>query len=97
MPKELRSEAGTLADLHPDPENARQRLGECFADKRWIFAKTMAENPHHYTLRREWRSNREFDWAVEAIRTIGHTEYYGGRPYTVLVLDGMKYWTMGGV
>lgn len=79
----------------PGSEKTKQRLSECFADKRWIFAKTMPQNPHCYTLRREWQDNRLFDWAVKAIRAVGYREYYAGRPYTVVYLQGMKYWTMG--
>ena len=61
---------------------------------RWIFAKTMPENPHEYTLRRE-SSDAVFDAAVRFIRDEGEPEIYGGRPYTVFHCDDHKYWTMG--
>jgi hypothetical protein len=61
---------------------------------RWIFAKTMPENPHEYTLRRD-TSGEHFEAAVRFIRARGETELYEGRPYVVYRCDDHKYWTMG--
>ena len=62
---------------------------------RWIFAKTMPENPHEYTLRKEWRTDSDFEWAVTFIRTYGYRSKYGGSWYTQMDCDGHFYWTMG--
>jgi hypothetical protein len=61
---------------------------------RWIFAKTMPDNPHEYTLRRE-TADSVFDAAVRYIRENGVIEEYWGRQYKVLYAADHKYWTMG--
>src|SRR5262245_36647140 len=75
-----------------------------FNRARWNFASTMADNPHSYTLRRQW--NREwpsgdldFQWTVQTIRIIGDREKFPpsgpySRWYTVLHLRGAKFWPM---
>jgi len=65
------------------------------AAARWIFAKTMPQNPHEYTLRREWASDADFVRAVLFIRAHGYQNLFEGRPYTQLDLGGHTYWTMG--
>jgi hypothetical protein len=75
--------------------DALDLLGEAFLSKRWIFAKTMPQNPHWYTLRREWNDDIFFDRAVKAIRKIGRNEFWHGRKFTTANVNGMKYWTMG--
>ena len=30
-------------------------------ENKWVFAKTMPETPHFYTLRRTWRDEKEFE------------------------------------
>lgn len=64
-------------------------------DHRYIFAKTMPQNPHEYTLRREWKSSRLFSEVVEFIRRDPIIEVFYGKKYSVLYANGMKYWTMG--
>ena len=59
------------------------------------FAKTMPQNPHWYTLRKEWDDQEMFDRAVLYIRKWGVSEMFKGREYTVLYHRGMRYWTMG--
>jgi len=61
----------------------------------WRFAKTMPENPHHYTLLKTWGNPEDFYEVIQLIRKHGTKELYEGRMYTVLNIDGMKYWTMG--
>jgi hypothetical protein len=66
-----------------------------FVEKhRWIFARTMPENPHEYTLRRN-TTHATFDNAVRYMRDKGIIEYFHGKPYKMLHQDGFKYWTMG--
>jgi len=72
-----------------------QRVERLLLAQQWIFARTMPENPHWYTLRKGWERNEDFAWTVETIRRYGYEEIYEGRSYTVLNINGMKYWTMG--
>jgi hypothetical protein len=60
----------------------------------WKFARTMPENPHEYTLRRNTK-HLYFDQAVRYIRGEGVIEYFAGKPYTMLHAGSHKYWTMG--
>lgn len=71
---------------------------------RWKFASTMADNPHSYTLRRQWArewpdGDDDFRWAVTTIRIIADREKFPpsgpyARWYTVLHMKGAKYWPM---
>jgi hypothetical protein len=54
---------------------------------RWIFARTMPQNPHEYTLRKH-HGNDVFESAVRYIREHGHMEEYWGKPYKVLHFEG---------
>jgi hypothetical protein len=69
-------------------------LRDLIARSRWVFAKTMPDNPHWYTLRKE-ADDSEFVRFVELIRAHGREEPYEGQPYTVLDVDEWFYWTMG--
>lgn len=60
----------------------------------WVFAKTMPESPHWYTLRRT-NVTADFERAVMDIRTHGYLRRYKGYDYTSYDLDGWYYWTMG--
>ena len=64
------------------------------ASHTWIFARTMPQNPHEYTLRRDTDS-ATFDAAVRFIREHGEREIYWGKPYKTLYLGDHKFWTMG--
>jgi len=59
---------------------------------RW--KETNHVSPHSY-IRRWDVPKRDFEAFVIKIRNEGVVEYFGGRPYTYLYLDGYKYWTMG--
>lgn len=58
------------------------------------FAKTMATNPHWYTLRKTW-ADAEFAAFVIDIRRYGTIRYFGRWPYVHLDLGNFTYWTMG--
>ncbi len=50
-----------------------------FNRARWKFAASMADNPHSYTLRRQWArewptGDLDFQWTVATIRIIGDRE-----------------------
>lgn len=69
-------------------------FGEFVNSHRWVFARTMPQNPHEYTLRRN-SSGAAFDEAVRYTRQHGSIEYYHGGAYRMLAADEHKYWTMG--
>lgn len=60
----------------------------------FVYAKTMPDNPHHYTLRKTWKDD-DFVWAVNFIRDNGYTAYWKGRRYTQINVNDQFYWTMG--
>ena len=64
----------------------------------WVFAKTMPLTPHWYVLRKQWLTasmDEEFKRAVTEIRKHGHKVMFQGHSYTIYVIDGYKYWSMG--
>lgn len=65
------------------------------AESDWIYAKTMPQWPHWYTLRKNWRSNVDFEGVVQFIRDFGYQERFGSRTFLRLNINGMKYWSMG--
>jgi hypothetical protein len=79
----------------PEASDGLERVAHDLAAQRWIFAKTIPENPHEYTLRREWRSDTGFVRAVRFIRDHGYRNLFEGRWYTQLDIGAHTYWTMG--
>lgn len=71
--------------------------GALVEECRWIFAKTMPQWPHWYTLRKEWTSEVPFEAVAQFIREYGYREKFkpSGGVYMRLNINGMKYWTMG--
>src|SRR5688572_5621333 len=72
-----------------------ERLQQLLGEQEWIFAKTMPQNPHEYTLRRKWRSDDDFIFAVQIIRRHGYRQRWGKSYYTCLDVNDHFYWTMG--
>ncbi len=62
---------------------------------KWIFAKTMPQCPHWYTLRKHWTGDIDFEDVVQYIRIHGYKEKFGKYWYTRLDINDMKYWSMG--
>lgn len=70
----------------------------------WVFAKTMPQWPHEYTVRdltspdargSTCLSHESFEWFVHLIRSEGYQARWGRYNNTYLEIDGWKYWTMG--
>lgn len=61
----------------------------------WIFAKTMPQIPHWYTLRRKATRDEDFAAFVQEIRFRGVVRPFGRRSFTYLDFEGWTYWTMG--
>lgn len=72
-----------------------ERFGAMLHANGWIFAKTMPQNPHYYTLRRRWERDEDFVWAVEFLRRAGYRSKYGKTWYTQIDVNEHFYWTMG--
>lgn len=79
-----------VAMSQEDQDFLRRFIGE----RRWIFAKTMPDNPHWYTLKRQG-DPAEFNRAVMLIRIHGYDRPFRGTDYRGLDFDGHYYWTMG--
>lgn len=59
------------------------------------FAKTMLENPHHYTHIDTWEDKEAFYRVVTTIRRFGIRTTFRGWPYVELHVGDVFYWTMG--
>lgn len=70
-------------------------FGRQLLEQQWIFAKTMAHNPHWYTLRRKWPTQDAFRRAVEIIRARGYRKKFARTWYTQIDVNDHFYWTMG--
>jgi len=82
--------------IDPDVEQKCEELFGKYIDfSNWIFAKSMANIPHSYTLRRESLNQQMFTDLVIFIRTNGYQEKFFKQTYTYFKYKGYKYWTMG--
>lgn len=61
----------------------------------FVYAKTMPNIPHEYTLRRTWKNDNDFVKVVIYIRLHGVKERYYKKHYIYYYYNGYKYWTMG--
>jgi hypothetical protein len=93
--------AAAIAAREPTlpPADELARVTWLLTSAPWTFARTMAHNPHHYTLRNRWENADDFVLVVEFIRRYGDVERFPdpatGWPYIVLRLGEYKYWSMG--
>ncbi len=71
-------------------EFIEQTLDKC----KWIFAKTMPENPHWYTLRSDFGNNEMFLSIINHIRYFGNDEIFQGVLYRVFYVGSYMFWTM---
>lgn len=71
-----------------------ERFETFIEGSRWIFAKTMPQIPHEYTLRKH-ADEAEFEAAVAFIREHGYRARWGRYNHTYFDVDGWQYWTMG--
>lgn len=68
-----------------------------FVEATWRVARTMPDNPHAYTRRRDWQDDADWKWLITMIREggIADREKHDGRWYDVLNYRGAKFWPMG--
>lgn len=74
---------------------SREELTCALEGAQWIYAKTMPQCPHHYTLRKTWTDDTQFAAAVVAIRKYGVVRPWGRYRHTYFDANGYTYWTMG--
>jgi hypothetical protein len=80
------------------PTLPRNRLIEYnLQGSQFIFAKTMPEIPHWYSLRSSWKDQFMFDKTVQYIRDHGEKEQFENKFYIYLWLGDYKYWTLDGL
>lgn len=72
-----------------------EEIDSFIASSNWVFAKTMAENPHEYTLRKAAPDGSAFERFVLHIRSNGYDMKFKGRTYQCLDVGPHRYWTMG--
>ena len=94
-----------MADTVEQDFEPFETLDDCRAyieKSRWVFAKSMPQWPHEYTVR-EWKplQAEEFQAFVAFIRERGEVKPWpknAKKPRhhnTYLEIDGWQYWTMG--
>jgi SAM-dependent methyltransferase len=71
------------------------RFSALMAQHPFKFAKTMPAHPHHYTLRKTWAVQADFDWAVQFIRAHGYPQRWASTTYVYMDVNEHCYWTMG--
>ncbi len=64
-------------------------------DRRWTFAKTMPDNPHWYTVRKNWKDQDLFELVVVHIRDFGEDHLWHGQTFRYFFMNGWTYWSMG--
>lgn len=82
----------------PYKEAGHHNLSDEFVGKtldgcKWIFASTMASNPHHYTLRADFGNDALFLSLVKHIRCFGVFEEFGGMMFRSFYYKNYKYLT----
>jgi hypothetical protein len=79
----------------PERELSLYEVQAALESHRWIFAKTMPDNPHEYTLRKEWQDDPLFDSVVAYIYAHVYVSTYKGYRYMQIDAGDHFYWTMG--
>jgi|TARA_R110000803_G_scaffold205215_1_gene271734 hypothetical protein len=69
-------------------------LSKVLENHDWIFAKTMPNNPHFYTRKKDWNKPELFIKCAHKIRQHGNPEMFRGWPYVCFNYNGYKYWVM---
>lgn len=71
------------------------RVANLLTNRPYTFAKTLANNPHHYTVRKNWENDEDFVFVVEQMRKYGWVGTFANVEYTYFDCNGYTYWTMG--
>ena len=73
----------------------KEEVIEELNNQHYKFAKSMANIPHSYTLKKNWSDKALFDFIVQYIRDNGVKEKFFKKSYIYYYANGYKYWTMG--
>lgn len=87
-------------DNHPRvPAKILLDIEKFVSRKKWTFAKTMPEIPHHYIVRDYLTENDKklFDKFDEFIKKNGYTIKFYSKPYTYYNIGSFKYWVMDNI
>lgn len=68
-------------------------LGEILEQSKWIYARKLPDNPHHYTLRKDFGNDNLFLSLVKHIRCFGVFEEFGGMMFRCFYWKNFKYFT----
>ena len=89
----VRSRKKVFQDMTPEEINS------FILGHEWKFARTMADMPHSYVVRKKCRSDHEFENFVMYVRKHGYKQKFGRVYYTYLdwPVGGVvhSYWSMG--
>lgn len=70
-------------------------IGDALQSNNWVFAKSMGDKPHWYTLRDKWKSEISFDDIVKFIRAQGTPRKFFRATFVYFKYENHEYWTMG--
>ncbi len=68
-------------------------VGETLEQCKWVYAHTLPDNPHHYTLRKDFGNDNQFLSLVKHIRYFGKFEEFGGMMFRCFYWKNYKYLT----
>ena len=71
-----------------------ERARAFVAAQEWIFAKTMADIPHHYCLKMYAADPAEFEWFARHLVANSVPGWFYSKTYRYYYLDDWKYWIM---
>ena len=72
----------------------KKRAQRFIESQEWIFAKTMADIPHWYCLKRNCNDETEWDWFVRYMLENSVSGTFYGREYRYFYLGEYRYWEM---
>ena len=72
-----------------------KEIQQFIGDHEWVFAKTMPQIPHGYTLRSKAQRDEDFSAFVREIELRGVQRQFGQRSCAYLDLEDWTYGTMG--
>lgn len=70
------------------------RVNNFIESQQWIFAKTMADIPHWYCLKRNSDNPVEWLWFVRLMNEYGVEGTFCGKKYKYLYWGEYRYWMM---
>lgn len=73
----------------------KEQIDAILLARKWTFAKTMPQNPHEWSARKEWEDDTQFQECVKFIRANGYKLRFGWKDYVCYNIGEHRYWTMG--